>query len=181
MDTYKLKFTKLQNRIFRLLCIKAGASLNQREIAKLLKVSPTAVNKALKALEKTELITVKKIKTMNLKAVKLNRDNPRAIKLKRIENLSQIYEAKLDEYLEERVPGCTIILFGSYSLGEDTAESDIDIAVIGSSDKKVNTMQFESLLQRKIYLHCYKDFKSIHKNLKVNIINGITLGGAVEI
>ena len=43
MDTYKLKFTRLQNEIFRLFCINAGKILNKREISLILKVSPTAV------------------------------------------------------------------------------------------------------------------------------------------
>jgi predicted nucleotidyltransferase/predicted XRE-type DNA-binding protein len=178
VNNYKLKFTTLQNRIFRLMCIEAGKELNQREIAKALGVSPTAVNKALKLLEKLNLISIKKVKTMNLKNIELNRES--AVKLKRAENLSQIYESGLQSHLEESLPGCTIILFGSYSLGEDTIESDIDIAVIGS-EKKVNTIKFESILKRKIYIHNYKDMTKIHKNLRNNIINGITLSGALEI
>ena len=60
MDIYKLKWTRLQYRIFSLLCIRAGEELSQREIAQLLKVSPTAVSNALTGLEKEGLIKVKK-------------------------------------------------------------------------------------------------------------------------
>lgn len=170
---YKLKFTKLQNEIVRLLCIKTGISLNQREIARILKVSPTAVAKAIKLLEKEDLIKVEKSKTMNLTSIQLNRE--KAIALKRIENLKQIYESGLAEFLNEKFPGSTIVLFGSYSLGEDTTKSDIDIAVIGSKEKEINLTNYDKLLERTIFLHFYDELRKINGNLRENIINGITL------
>ena len=181
MDPYNLKFTRLQNEIFRYLCIKAGMSLNQRGIARPLSVSPTAIAKALKGLSKEELINVEKSKTMNLISIQLNRDNPKAIALKRVENLKQIYESGLLEVLEEHFPGCTIILFGSYSLGEDTIYSDIDLAVIGSKEKDIGLTRFHKLLERTVFIHYYDCLKGIDKNLKANILNGITLQGAVEL
>lgn len=180
MDMYKLKFTTLQNEIFRLLCIK-GISLNQRGVARFLKVSPTAIAKALKSPEMKKLIKIEKSKTMNLISIELNRDNPQAIALKRVENLRQINESMLLEYLLERFPGCTIILFGSYSFGEDTANSDVDIAIIGSKEKDIDLTQFDKLLERTIFLHYYDSLKSIDKNLRQNILNGIVLQGSVEL
>lgn len=181
MDTYKLNFTRLQSEIFRFLCIKAETSLNQREMAKMLKVSPTAIAKSIKKLEKENLIRIKRSKTMNLTSIELNRNNQKTISLKRIENLRLIYEFELDEFLEEKFPGSTIILFGSYSQGEDTEKSDIDIAVIGSKEKELNLTKFSKLLERPIFIHYYKDFNKIDKNLKSNILNGIVLQGAIEL
>jgi len=88
MDTYKLKFTALQLEIFRLLCIKTN-KLNQREISRLLKVSPTAIHNSLNLLEKENLITINKDKSMNLKLIQLNRENHKTIELKelKIKNL----------------------------------------------------------------------------------------------
>src|SRR3989338_5785122 len=170
MDTYKQKFTRLQNEIFALLCVRTGTVLNQREIAKLLHVSPTAVAKALPVIEKDGLLKVRKDKKMNLAKVELNRENPRAIAFKRVENLRNLYETGLVEFIEERFPGCAVMLFGSYSKGEDTQKSDIDIAVIGSKTKAVDLTKYETLLERKIYLHFYENL-NINKNLKTNIIN----------
>lgn len=181
MDIYKLKFTRLQNGIFRLLCIRAGSPLNQREIARLLGVSPTAVSKSLPGLESEGLAKTEKSKTLNLTLVELNRENPRAIGLKRAENLRLVYESGLADLLEERFPGCATILFGSYSLGEDTVKSDIDIAVVGSKRKHTDLTKFERLLERSINLQFYEDINKLDKNLKSNILNGITLSGAVEI
>ena len=53
---YKLKFTKLQNEIFRLLCKKSGESFNQKKIAEMLDVTPPAVKKALPLLEKESIV-----------------------------------------------------------------------------------------------------------------------------
>lgn len=181
MDTYKLKFTRLQNEIFRFLCIKAGMGLNQRGIARHLDVSPTAIAKALKDLSKDELINIEKSKTMNLISIQLNRDNPKAIALKRVENIKQIYESGLLGCLEEHFPGCTIILFGSYSSGEDTTASDIDLAVIGSKEKDIDLTRFDKMLERTVFLHHYDCLKGVGKNLKANILNGITLQGSVEL
>jgi Mn-dependent DtxR family transcriptional regulator len=53
---YKLKWTPLEKEIFSLLCIRAGEKLSQREIAKILKVFPTAVANSLQKLkEKCDL------------------------------------------------------------------------------------------------------------------------------
>ncbi len=181
MDMYKLKFTKLQNEIFRLLCIKAGSSLNQREIARLLRVSPTAVSKSLPKLEHDGLLKVRRDKKMNLSSVELNREKPKTVALKRLENLKLVYESGLSDSIGDRFPGCTIILFGSYSLGEDTVKSDIDVAVIGSKKKHADLTRFEELLERKINVQFYKDMKDINKDLGSNILNGIALSGMIEI
>lgn len=178
---YKLKFTRLQNEIFRLLCIKAGMPLNQREIAGLLKVSPTAVSKAIKKMEHDKYIKVGRSGNLKLKTIEIDRNNPFIIGMKRAENLKMIYESGIIDFLEDNFPGCTVILFGSYSLGEDTLSSDIDIAVIGSKKKEINTEKFDKILERKVFIHFYESFSGMKSNLKSNILNGIVLAGAIEL
>ena len=56
VNLYKVKLTNLQQEILRLLFVKAGTSLNQRQISKLLDVSQPAVTKALPSLEKENFI-----------------------------------------------------------------------------------------------------------------------------
>ena len=92
-----------------------------------------------------------------------------------------IYELGLSDYLEEQFLGSTIILFGSYSKGEDTISSDIDIAIIGRKEKEIKLESFENIFQRKIIINFYPSFKEIHKHLKENILNGIILFGGVEL
>ena len=188
MDMYKLKWTRLQMEILRLLCIKSGQILNLRGIANCLKVSPTAVSNALNELEKENLIKINKSKTMNLFSIELNRDNSKAIELKRTENIKMFYESELPIFLFNEFPGCTILLFGSYSRGEDILNledlensSDIDIAVIGTKGKRLDLTKFEKLLERKIIINFYRSFKEIHKHLKENIFNGFLLSGGIEL
>ena len=181
METIKLNFTKLQNRIFRLMCIDAGKKLNLSEIAKKLKVSVTAISKATPIIEKSGLIKVEKDKKMNLTIVFLNRDNYKTMQFKRIENLKQIYEVGLVDFLEDKLAGGAILLFGSYSRGDDTYDSDIDLAVIGRKEEQINLENFKKNLERKININFYNSFKEIHKYLKNNILNGIILSGSVEL
>ncbi|MBU0957255.1 MAG: nucleotidyltransferase domain-containing protein [Nanoarchaeota archaeon] len=181
METYKLKFTKLQNEIFRLLCIKTGEPLNQRTIATALEVSPTAISKSIKLLETENLINIKKDKKMNLILIELNRDNQKTIELKRAENLKMISESGITEFLEENFPGTTIILFGSYSYGEDTIKSDVDIAIVGAKEKEIKSEKFDKLLEKEVRINFYKNWKEIHKNLKNNILNGIILVGRIDL
>ena len=175
MDIYELKFTNLQLRIFRLLCIKADIALNQRNISKMLNVSPTAVAKSLPLLEEEGLISVTKDVSTKIISVSLNRNNQKTIQLKRIENLKLIYESGLASFLEEKFPSVKIILFGSYSLGEDISISDIDIAIIGAKEKTINLSSYETMLERKIHLHNYEDINKIKHELKQSILNGIQL------
>ena len=179
MHIYKLKWTALQAEIFSLLCLKAGEKLSQREIAILLKVSPTAVANAIKKLKESDLIQLEKTKTINF--ISFNRDGPKAIELKRVENLKNIYTSGLSDYLEVELAGATIILFGSYARGEDTNTSDIDIAPIGRKDKILHLEEYEKILNRKINVNFYNSWKDIHKHLKNNILNGIVLHGSVEL
>ena len=181
MDIYKLKWTALQNSIFRLLCVYSGEKINQREIARKLNVSPTAVSKALLDLEKEKIIIREKQKNMNLILVELNRDNEKIIQLKRTENLRIFYDSGLNEYLEDNFPGTNILLFGSYSRGEDITGSDIDIVVIESKPKEVDLKKYEKLLNREIVINFYDSFKDIDKELKENLFNGIVLVGGIKL
>lgn len=181
MDTYKLKFTRLQNEIFRFLCIKSDKSFSQNSISRHLDVSPTAISKSIKLLLDYKLILKREEDNIKLNKIKLNRDNSFVLELKRVENLKQIYESKLVEDLERKFPGSTIILFGSYSRGEDRYNSDIDIAVIYSKKKQIDLKSFEKKLERNININFYDNLKEINNELKSNILNGITLRGGISL
>ena len=84
MDIYKKKWTTLQSEIFSLMCVKSGDKMSQREIAKYLKVSPTAIANSLDLLEKENLIKVEKNRSMNL--ISLNPNERKVADLKRVEN-----------------------------------------------------------------------------------------------
>lgn len=179
MDIYKLKWTILEHEVFALLCIKAGEKLSQREMAHLLGVSPTAVANSLQKLKECNLVKVEKTKTINF--VSFNRDEQKAVELKRVENLKNMYTSGLSNYLFHALPGGTIILFGSYGRGEDTIKSDLDIAVIGRKDKILELEKYEKALKRRINVNFYDSWAEIHKHLKNNLLNGIVLHGSVDL
>jgi len=167
--------------ILRLLFINAGIPLNQRQIANRLEVSQPAVMKALPGLEKEGLILSQQDKESRRWSIQLNRDDRMVLALKRVDNLKQVYESGLANFLEAKFPGDTIILFGSYARGEDTAGSDIDIAVIGSKEKDVDLTRLEKALERTININFFESFKNVHKHLKENLCNGIVLVGGIEL
>lgn len=181
VNIYKLKLTNLQQEILRVLFIKTNTSLNQRKLAKILKVSPPAVMKALPELKKQNLIKLEQDKESKRWSIELNRSNPETAHLKKVDNLRKIYESELFNFLEKEFAGATIVLFGSYSRGEDTTSSDLDIAVVGRKEKPIDLTEFEKNLERKIIINNYNSFKDIHKNLKENICNGIVLAGGIEL
>jgi len=181
VNIYKLKLTNLQQEILRLMFVKAGLSLNQRQIAKFLAVSPPAVMKALPDLEKESLIKIKQDRETKRWSVELNRDNHRVMQLKRADNLKLVYETGLADFLEKEFAGATVILFGSYSRGDDIINSDIDIAVISRKEKEADLTNYEKEIERRININFYDSFKHIHKHLKENLCNGIILAGGVEL
>jgi len=87
----------------------------------------------------------------------------------------------LSDFLLNNLPGTTIILFGSYSKGEDIFNSDIDIAVVGRKEKILQLDKYEKILNRTIHLLFFDSWKRINKHLRNNILNGIILHGNIEI
>lgn len=180
VNQYKLKLTSLQREILETLCINTGNFLSKRDLSKVLFVSPPAITKALPKLEKEKLITINLDKSKRSE-IKLNFENHKVLNIKRIFNLNSIYTSGLFELLEKEFPGGTIILFGSYSRGEDTIKSDIDIAIIGRKEKNIPLEKYEKILEREIILQFYDSFSKIHKDLRENIINGVVYSGGIEL
>lgn len=197
----KLKLTTLQQEILRFLFMHAGEVFNARGLALSLKVSQPAIAKALPLLKKQGLINVSKdIKSKRL-SIELNRENPLVIGMKRADNIKQLYESGLADFLKEKFPSWTIIVFGSFARGEDTSKSDIDIAIIGAKIKahikklsyrlgpydlptsrsSINLGEFERKLGKEIRPNFYQSLKEIDNDLKANIFGGILLSGWIEL
>jgi predicted nucleotidyltransferase len=175
MDMYKLKFTSLQLTILRYLSLTVGVKYNKRRLAIELGVSPTAISKALQKLVKGKLVKLTQDKFSKNYKIELNFDNFQTIKLKRVYNLQFIYESGLAEYLIFKHPGCTVIMFGSFSRGEDTIDSDIDIAVIGCDEKKLDLHKYVKSLLREINVMYFKNWDDMGENLLINLRRGIYL------
>lgn len=153
--------------------------LHIREIARQTGLHPNTVLRDVQLLVKEHLLRTKKTKAVL--EVTANRDNPLFVQLKRLSNLNHIVLSGLIEHLNE-VYGApeAIILFGSYSRGEDTAKSDIDLAIITKREQRPDLSKFETLLKRHIQL-IEIDLKTVGKNLLTNLANGIVLKGYLAI
>lgn len=110
-----------------------------------------------------------------------NRADERYRSQKILHNLNALFESQLIQYLREHYHNAPIRLFGSYSRGEDTEDSDIDIYV-QTPLPPVSLSTFEKKLKRTVQLFTYKDIHAIpNKELANNIINGVPLNGHIEV
>lgn len=149
-----------------------------REISRKTKLAPKSVKNYLKELEKENII--KKIIYKNYPVYKANRENEQFILLKRLNNIKEIEESGILKYLEDKCIPDTIILFGSFSKGEDIKNSDIDL-FLQAKEQTINLAKYESKIHRKISLFFSENFNKLSKELKNNIANGIILKGYLKI
>ncbi len=54
------------------------------------------------------------------------------------------------------------------------------IAIIGTAGKEIDSVKFDRLLERTVFINFYRSWK-IDNHLRSNILNGIVLSGSVEI
>ncbi len=146
-----------------------------REIGRKIKISPPTASYIAKKLEKMKLIRIEKERTQH--KVFGNFENEDFKNLKKIYNIFSLLE--LTRFLVENFDPNTVVVFGSFSKGEDTEDSDIDIFVDSSKEKEVKLEKFRRKLERNIHLHV-KNIKKIPEELRSNIINGIILYGFLE-
>ncbi len=174
------RFTKTEEEIVEFLFVHPTRSFRGRALAKLLKKPASGIIQSARKLEKKELVAIRKDFTLS---IKLNRENKHTFVLKRIYNLASLYKTEFVKCLSDLFPGAALVLFGSYSHGEDTEDSDIDLAIIGYPERHIDSalIPYEKKLERKIQLHFFKSMKDAHENLRENIINGVVLEGALKL
>ena len=148
-----------------------------RELAREAKVNPNSVLNVIKVLEKEGL--VKKEVKKHVVEISTRLDDPKFLVKKRIFNLSQIYESRIIDFLVKSYRPKAIILFGSYSRGEDVKKSDIDIALITDRKEVAAVEIFEKKLGRKIHLLPLR-YKDISDELYINLINGVVVYGYLD-
>lgn len=101
---------------------------------------------------------------------------------KKLFNLKQLYDSGMIDFLREKFSNPSIVVFGSYSRGEDIEDSDIDIYLETPSGRDILLDMYEEYLNRKIQLMKHKSIKEVkNMHLANNIINGIILNGHIEV
>ena len=154
--------------------------LRVRHIEKQVKVPLPSAIRYSKELVKEKLLKKTEIAKINLYSA--DRTSRIFLFEKKLFNLKQISNTGLIEHLFQKYSNPTVIVFGSYSKGEDIESSDIDLYVETPVKKKPDLTKFERKLNRKIQLFVHKDIKDIKNNeLMNNILNGIVLNGFIEV
>lgn len=155
------------------------------DIAKNIEISKATANRVIKKLEEEGFI--KKEILGKTWRISCNLEHRYNLTAKVPFHLTQIYEKGIVEKVLKKTPNAkVIILFGSYRKGDDTENSDIDIAVEITGDEETQIISLGTLDQigyRKnvpINLHIFSRNK-IDLNLFSNIANGIILSGFLEV
>ncbi len=167
-------------RILRLFFEGPNERLHLREVARRVGLSATGAMKILRSLEKEKL--VKKERAAVTVVYHGDYDNEKFMALKRSLNLYSLYSSGLISLLVDfyKIPEC-IVIFGSYAKGEDTRESDIDIAVMTGMKEYPQLEIYEGNLKRKISLHLIDNTKNEEKDFINTLANGIVLYGYLEV
>ncbi len=168
-----------QEKIMKIFFNSPSQRFHVRELSRLTKISVSTVSRVIKELLKKYLLVIRR-KTPILE-LEANLNSKKFISNKKEFNIHQIKEVGLLDFIIEKYNEPeAIILFGSYSKGEDFEKSDIDILVVTS--KKINSdlEKYEKLLKRKIHF-IEMNIKEIKPELLNNIINGIILYGYLKL
>lgn len=177
-----IKMEELKERLLSFFFEEPEREFYVRELARLLKKSPTTVSKYLLDLEKERiLISCKKLGHLFFRASLSNEFKD----IKFYFNLRKIRKSGLIEFLEEEFNfPSAIVLFGSFGRAENIKGSDVDLLVISSSKRELDFSFFEKKLGAKIELFVYsKEELCFMKNKELlnNFINGFVLNGYIDI
>ncbi len=180
-----IKMDNNNSKILELFLEEPEKEFHVRQISKILKKSPTTISKYLKELERENFL--KSEKKLNHLCFKANSEREKFKKLKIEYNLNKIEKSGLIEYLIKffNHPK-TIILFGSYSKGENISKSDIDLFILSPIKKEASLASFEKKLKSPIQLMVksseeFDKMKLKNPGLLNNILNGSTIYGYLEI
>ncbi len=146
-----------------------------REISREISLAPTSVRNIINELLEQGLIKVKKSRPFN--GYVADRENDFFIFSKKAFNLSSLYD--LRAFIIESVHPSAIILFGSYSRGEDVEGSDVDIVVVSKVRRQMNLEDFEKKLERKINIITVDSLKKLDERIVKKLYNGIVLQGEI--
>ena len=153
-----------------------SAKFHLRELSRKLGLSMPTVISATNALSKEKLIV--RITGKVVTEVYANRENARFLQYKRINNLEQVYDSGILEYLSTMYNRPKlVILFGSYSRGDDVEQSDVDIAIVTAKRLYLDLSAYEKRLGRKISIHEF-EIGQVSNGFKANLANGIVLEGS---
>lgn len=173
-----MKRKDIKSRIREYFFLNPTAKLSLREIERRTGCHLPSVIRYTKELEEEGILRGAAVS--NLRLYSADRSSENFIAHKRLHNLESLRESGLVKHIKTELSNPTIVLFGSYSRGEDTESSDIDIYI--ESSRKPDVKAFEKKLERRIQVFLHKSIHDIgNKELANSILNGITLNGFIEV
>ena len=170
------KMRNNEEKVLKELFNKPTYRFHIRELARVAKLNPNTIINLTNQLEKEGIM--QKQKKKHLVEISLNFRNPRTIQRRKFFNLLQIQNSGLIEFLVKEYSPKSITLVGSYSRGEDSEQSDIDLVINTLVKEIADLTKFEKILGRKIHLLLLA--KKISDEFFNNLINGIVLYGAIK-
>jgi predicted nucleotidyltransferase len=175
-----MKFNNIKEIIKEFFFVNPSAKIRVRGLEKTLKLSLPSVIRYCKELQKEGILTT--IKMGNVVFYTADKTSQNFLLQKKLHNIKSLHTSGLIEFMKIELSNPAIIVFGSYSKGEDIEKSDIDVYLETPSDKQIELIGFERKLNRKIQIFRYKGLQEIKNiNLANNIINGIILNGYIEV
>ena len=175
-----MKTTDIKEKIKAYFFINPTAKLRVRQMERELKLPLPSVIRYSKELEKERII--KRENTAGAVLFSADRTSKNYLIEKKLFNIKSIFKCELINYLIAEYSNPVIVLFGSFSKGEDTEESDIDLYIETPSKKEIKLEKFEKLLKRKIQVFNYSNIKHVsNTHLRNNIVNGVVLNNFLEV
>ncbi|MBS3112737.1 nucleotidyltransferase domain-containing protein [Candidatus Woesearchaeota archaeon] len=176
----KIKNISIKERIREYFFINPSSKLRVRGIEKNIKLPLPSVIRYCKELKEEGILTISKVG--NVVFYIADKTNPNFLLDKKLFNIKSLYISGLVEFLKIELSNPSLIVFGSYSKGEDIENSDIDLYIETPSKREIKPTEFEKKLKRKIQIFKHKKISEIKsKDLINNIINGVSLNGFIEI
>ena len=165
-----------RGRVLERIFLEPGREFYLRELAEEVDLAPSTVSRIVDELEEEELVEVERDLKMSITGSRTDR----FLDVKRSFNLGKLAESGLIDRIEEKTVPEAVVLFGSYAKGEDTDESDIDIAVVNGREEAIDLESFEIDLERRLNIQ-YVETNKISENFLESLANGITLRGYLEV
>jgi predicted nucleotidyltransferase len=147
-----------------------------KEVARRIKLAPTSVRMYFKELLKEGLIKNKEAEPFD--GFVANTENKDFVLYKRCYNLYTLKE--LTNHIVSEYYPKLLVVFGSYSYGEDKEHSDIDILIVSKTKDKITLDKFEKKLNRSIHPVIVKNLDELEKSMIKKVYNGIVLHGGFD-
>ena len=175
-----MKRKNIKEKIRDYFFLNPTIKLRVRQIERELSLPLPSVIRYVGELEKEGIL--KKVVVGNVVFYSADRISKHFILEKKLSNIRQLHEKGLISSLKQHLANPVIIVFGSYSKGEDMEKSDIDLYLETPSKKQITLKEYEKKLERGIQFFVHKDLNEIkNKELKNNILNGVKLNGFIEV